>query len=487
MLQCSPELTTCALNRKRGCVQTLGCPSAAADHYAPCFARRRQEANLVVTEAERELQNVEREAANILQASSNTAEALQLRFSAPTSAEVRRTAQTTIKAVQVLKKLQEKKKVGTKELDFEQPLFSSGIANRGNFGTFPTTEATELIPGCELPEQPVCRPRELFRLMNGECNNVNEPRLGRAQTSFSRFFPAEYEDGIWQPRTKALSGDPLPSARLVSERVVTTSPQLDPWRSLSVMQWGQFLNHDMISTAAFTLENGGGLRCCTRDNKMPAEPVHPLACNPIPVPENDPFYRQFGRTCMNQVRSLPAPFENCVAGPTGQLNQVTHHLDMSTVYGSSDADVNRLRSFSQGLIKMSPGNLLPEVNGRFISGEGRLSENPGLAFMHTIWTREHNRVATTLQQLHRDWDDERVFQEARRITIAEYQHIIYNEYLPIVLGFSYTRPHGLDPEFGHSFGYNEAVDPRVTSEFSTAAFRFGHAQVSFLLIHRARL
>ena len=448
-----------------------------------CSVRHRQEANLIVTEAEQQLQDIERVVAELSQAGEGTPEALQLLFSQPQSAEVGINARSSIKAVQVLKSLQEKKKIGTKELLFEEPLFGTDIANRGNFQQFSTGSAfptvDDRIPGCTLPTQPKCRPREMFRTMNGECNSLAEPRLGRAHTAFSRFFPAEYEDGIWQPRSKsALSGDPLPSARLVSERVVNTTPVPDKWRSLSHMQMGQFLNHDMISTAAFTLENGGGLRCCNSDNTFPAKPVHPLGCNPIPVPADDPFYSQFGRTCMNQVRSLPAPFENCIAGPTGQLNQVSHFLDLSTVYGSSEADLKRLRLGAGGLFNMSSDNLLPQVNGRFISGEGRLSENPGLAFMHTIWTREHNRVAFVLHEAHRDWDDERIFQEARRIVVGEYQHIIYNEYLPILLGFRYTREHGLDPEFGHSFSYSDIVDPRVTSEFSTAAFRFGHAQVS---------
>ena len=48
--------------------------------------------------------------------------------------------------------------------------------------------------------------------------------------------------------------------------------------------------------------------------------------------------------------------------------------------------------------------------------------------------REHNRVATAMHRLNPQWDDETIFQEARRIVIAEYQHIIYKEWLPQVLG-----------------------------------------------------
>ncbi len=64
----------------------------------------------------------------------------------------------------------------------------------------------------------------------------------------------------------------------------------------------------------------------------------------------------------------------------------------------------------------------------------RANEQLNLIVMHTVWMREHNRIARKLQKLNRGWDDERLFQEARRITNAEYQHIVYKEWLPLVLG-----------------------------------------------------
>ena len=65
-----------------------------------------------------------------------------------------------------------------------------------------------------------------------------------------------------------------------------------------------------------------------------------------------------------------------------------------------------------------------------------MNEQPQLTVIHTIWMREHNRIAKILRELNPTWSLETVFQEARRIVIAELQHITYKEFLPTLLGYN---------------------------------------------------
>ena len=54
-------------------------------------------------------------------------------------------------------------------------------------------------------------------------------------------------------------------------------------------------------------------------------------------------------------------------------------------------------------------------------GDSRASEMPELASMHTLFVREHNRLATELKRLNARWDGERLYQEARKIVGAMVQ------------------------------------------------------------------
>jgi len=181
--------------------------------------------------------------------------------------------------------------------------------------------------------------------------------------------------------------------------------------------------------------------------------------------------------------------------------QVTHWLDGSNIYGSTTGDAAQLRD-PTGRLKISSAGgaagLLPSCRADaasppeaceacekedrsacFLAGDVRVNEQPNLVAIHTVFMREHNRLAGILAQLNPGWRPERLFQEARRITVAEYQHIVYKEWLPTILGNNYMRLFGLLPLVaGHSTDYQDNFDPRINNEFAAAAFRFGHSMVA---------
>lgn len=70
------------------------------------------------------------------------------------------------------------------------------------------------------------------------------------------------------------------------------------------------------------------------------------------------------------------------------------------------------------------------------TGDARANTHPWLASMYSIWVREHNRIARTLATLNPGWNSDRLYHEARRIVIAELQHITYKTWLPALTGKS---------------------------------------------------
>ncbi|XP_076043152.1 salivary peroxidase/catechol oxidase-like isoform X2 [Oratosquilla oratoria] len=337
------------------------------------------------------------------------------------------------------------------------------------------------------PREPVC-PETRYRTIDGSCNNLRNKRWGQAAIPFERLLPANYADGFNDPR-KASDGGDLPSPRKISTHVIVPN-EGNRYKNLTllVMQWGQFLDHDITHTPITKGKAMSDIVCCENGRKR-VDFVHP-ACLPIEIPADDPFFKHHGQLCMEFVRSFPTVNAKCTFGHREQMNQISAFIDASNVYGSTEEEVRELRTFKNGLLKTGVHNLLPphrsecfnELDDQqvcFKAGDSRVNEQPNLAVLHTIWVRQHNQLAERLQQLNPHWTDEVVFQETRRIVAAQMQHITYNEYLPIILGRSFIETFGLiTKKSGYSTSYNSSVNPSITNAFATAAFRYGHTLIA---------
>ncbi|KAJ8977727.1 hypothetical protein NQ317_019401, partial [Molorchus minor] len=351
---------------------------------------------------------------------------------------------------------------------------------------------------------PVIPPR--FRTIDGSCNNQMFPNWGTPLTPFSRLLPLAMKTptsyGIWFPRVSVVDGRQLSSPRLISATLFSEDDAHNQEYTLMVMQFGQLVSHEITQSLDTTFINGSAISCCTDggQNMLPIEERH-YACMPIDIPENDPFFGRFKQRCMNFVRSILSPRLDCTLGYAQQMNKVTHFIDGSSIYGSTPEQTGELRSFSGGRLRIFKDfgrELLPLTKDKdacltmeqgtacFDSGDTRTNQMVTLAVLHTVFLREHNRIADFLAKLNPHWHDERIFLEARQIVVAEMQVIIYKEFFA---GCNRYRRELAMEEFdlklkgGHdySFDYNENVEPSVINEFSAAAFRFGHSMVDGVL------
>lgn len=342
-----------------------------------------------------------------------------------------------------------------------------------------------------------------YRSIDGTCNNLQNPSWGASLTGFRRIAKPIYENGFSTPigwnKGQLYFGFPKPAARLVSTTVISTSTiTQDDKITHMVMQWGQFLDHDLDhAIPSVSSESWDGVDC-----KRTCE--HAAPCYPMEVPPNDP--RVTNRRCIDLVRSSAI----CGSGmtsilfdsiqPREQINQLTAYIDASQVYGYTTQFSRDLRNLTSedGLLRIGVNfpnqkEMLPFASPTdgidcrrdleessincFAAGDIRVNEQTGLAAMHTIWLREHNRIARELKEINLHWDGETLYQEARKIVGAQMQLFTYEHWLPIVLG-----EEGMQL-LGPYKGYDPSVNPTISNEFATAALRFGHTLINPIL-HR---
>lgn len=184
------------------------------------------------------------------------------------------------------------------------------------------------------------------------------------------------------------TGNQLPNARLVSRTIHTDQSNPGKVNQFFPM-FGQFVCHDFILTESLKAV----ANCCVTPG------INDFTnCLPIIVPPGDSFFST--SQCLDFKRS--AIYCNQTGSVRRHVNQLSAFVDAENIYGVDANTANAIRTFSGGKLKdTTPGHLLPRLslNGgavKYTAGEGRATENPALATVHTIFMREHNRVASDI-------------------------------------------------------------------------------------------
>ncbi len=274
--------------------------------------------------------------------------------------------------------------------------------------------------------------------IDGAGNDRADPSLGAAGTDETRLAPANFAAGTAD--TPVGGTNP----RVISNTIFNNDANAnDPGgRSAYMYAFGQFIDHDIDLNP---------------DQTPAADGSNTLA---MTVPQNDPALPPGSQISITRGQIDPSNDD--------AINAVTQYLDLSQVYGSDAATAASLRN-PDGTLKTSGGDDLPISDGQYLGGDVRAAENPDLTSLDTLFVREHNYQVGQLRAQNPNLTGDQLYDMARAITTAEYQNIVYSEFLPALLGSSTLTAYQ---------GYNPSVSPQIFEEFSTAAYRFGHSIIS---------
>ena len=150
-----------------------------------------------------------------------------------------------------------------------------------------------------------------------------------------------------------------------------------------------------------------------------------------------------------------------------------------------------------------PGATFQPLDEHLIAGDGRTNENIGLSSIQEIWHSEHNRNVEIIKQtfgfeknlisgiwdgtytafqnaeataafagagvvpVADVWTGEMLQMAAKVVTEAEYQHVIFAEFI-----------RKLSPNVGNFQSYNINLDQAVSAEFASSVYRFGHSMLA---------
>lgn len=266
-----------------------------------------------------------------------------------------------------------------------------------------------------------------YRSIDGRGNNLKNPEWGASDTPFSRYTSNNYEDGIYAVKKSVVdSAIDLPNARLLVQEVLLKAVRSPPpaiQYNLMGLMIILFATHDLHYQVPMQIKcSSGGIRCCSKGSRdiLPTDLSHP-ACLPIPISDNDPFYKTGNIGCLNMVRSQIGNYKNGVQA--GQImNRATAFLDLSLIYGNYESELKPIRLNKGGKLRMGKNNVLPvDSNGQHLPSMDRFTATPIGAIWPALFSRNHNHLAERLSKLKPNWDDETIFQEGFTLLLCYFK------------------------------------------------------------------
>ncbi|KAL4142192.1 hypothetical protein QTP88_004701 [Uroleucon formosanum] len=336
-----------------------------------------------------------------------------------------------------------------------------------------------------------CDPNAKYRSLNGSCNNLKTPTWGAATTPFLRLLDANFSDGYYGIRVQT-NGSALPYPRVLDVNIfLSREIYRGDENNVLLLPFGQLLAHDIsgLPNDLVLDENGDAIDCCLTENKKKNYTQCQIVLENLP---DDPVYSAHNKTCTPIFRSLTSRNYSCSLYPTAFINDNTHFIDASAVYGSNESYALHLRDMVGGRLKFSISDngqmFCPFLTDQNIQNNVSIenkkthieydtgdpnngNQNFGITAMQTLFLRFHNYIAFKLSSLNPHWSDEELYQESRRIVIATIQRILYEDFLPIIIGDDFQEIYGLNEENI----YDPTINPSTSLEFSSAASRVLHA------------
>lgn len=269
----------------------------------------------------------------------------------------------------------------------------------------------------------LCKVHTKYRSIDGCGNNEEHPEWGASDTPFRRLGCKNYEDGIYSIKKSVVDGSDLPNPRSIVTDILTASTGDDTGdpSMFNVLLIFSFYQDVGYYTPKRQCGSGDEIQCCTKDlkHKLPENLLSP-DCIPIDIPADDDFYEGCIR-CMNMVRSQLGRYADGVE--TGEiLNRATSYIDLSMVYGNHETETKSIRLWEDGKLRMDDMDALPiDTRGNYLPIMNEIIEFPLFSIFPIGFAKVHNFIACELKKINHRWDDERLFQEARRINIATWQ------------------------------------------------------------------